>query len=144
MWLLSPKFMVGVSALVVNGDGEILLLRHTYRGNRPWGLPGGGLKHGESLEECLLREVREETGLKVEIMHMLSGAAHPDRLLVDIIYSCRPLPGETLDVFKPNAEVAEARWFNCDELPFGVSKGQRRLIAIALEQARERDVTTNE
>jgi len=137
MWLLSPKFTVVVSGLVVNEDGLILLLRHTYRGKRPWGLPGGGLKHGESLEECLLREVHEETGMNVEILHMLSGAAHPDRWLVDVIYSCRPLPGETLDVFRPNAEIAEAHWFDCDDLPADVSKGQHRLIKIALEQARE-------
>jgi ADP-ribose pyrophosphatase YjhB (NUDIX family) len=139
MWLLSPKFMVGVSGLIIDEEGRILLLRHTYRGKRPWGLPGGGLKHGESLEECLMREVREETGMQVEIKHLLLGAAHPDHLLVDLIYSCRPLPGQSLDVFRPNAEIAEAQWFYCDDLPPDVSRGQHRLIRIALEQAEELD-----
>ena len=46
IWLLSPKFTVGVVALVRNDEGRILLLRHTYRLARPWGLPGGGLKPG--------------------------------------------------------------------------------------------------
>src|SRR5689334_14271890 len=87
IWWLSPKFVVGVSALIRDEQGRILLLRHTYRGSNPWGLPGGGLKPGESLERCLLRELGEETGLRVEIVHMLSGAAHPDRRLVDMIYS---------------------------------------------------------
>jgi ADP-ribose pyrophosphatase YjhB (NUDIX family) len=139
IWWLSPKFVVGVSALIRDEQGRILLLRHTYRGSNPWGLPGGGLKPGESLERCLLRELGEETGLRVEIVHMLSGAAHPDRRLVDMIYSCRLLPGESIANFKTNAEVAEARWFHPGELPDGLSKGQKLLLAVALAQAEEWD-----
>jgi ADP-ribose pyrophosphatase YjhB (NUDIX family) len=144
VWWLSPKFVVGVSGLIRDDAGHLLLLKHTYRQNKPWGLPGGGLKPGESLEECLHREVHEETGMKVEILHMLSGAAHPDRRLVDTIFSCRLLPGENLDKFRPNAEVAEARWFDPDNLPPDISKGQRLLIGIALEQAEEWDAVSTE
>ena len=139
VWWLSPKYVVGVSGLVRDAEGRVLLLRHTYRGNRPWGLPGGGLRPGESLEECLEREVLEETGMRVEVTAMLSGAAHYDRRLVDMIFSCRPLPGESLDTFKPNAEVAEAAFFHPTDLPQGISWGQQRLIIIALSQAEERD-----
>jgi 8-oxo-dGTP diphosphatase len=137
VWLLSPKFVVGVTGLVLDDDGRILLLKHTYRGKKPWGLPGGGLKPGESLEECLLREVCEETGMKVEITKYLSGAAHPDRRLVDMIYACRPLPGESLAVFKPNAEIAGARGFHRDELPTSITRGQQMLIDVALSQIEE-------
>jgi ADP-ribose pyrophosphatase YjhB (NUDIX family) len=138
VWLLSPKYVVGVSALVLDERDRVLLLRHTYRGKWPWGLPGGGLKPGESLEECVEREVMEETGLKVEAEHMLSAAAHYDRRLVDMIFSCRVLPGYDLTTFKPNAEVSEARFFSRNDLPHGMSWGQRRLVAIALMQAEER------
>jgi 8-oxo-dGTP diphosphatase len=117
IWLLSPKFVVGVSGVLLDEQDRILLLRHTYRGDTPWGLPGGGLKAGESLEECLQREFLEETGMRVEAVSMLSGAAHPERRLVDMIFSCRLLPGESLDSFQPNAEVSEARFFAPDELP---------------------------
>jgi len=139
IWWLSPKFVVGVSGLIRDDSERILLLKHTYRQNKPWGLPGGGLKPGESLEECLLREVREETGMRVEIEHMLSGAAHPGRRLVDVIFSCRLLPGESLEKFRPNAEVAEACWFDPEALPPAIPQGQQRLIRIAIEQAEERD-----
>ena len=135
VWLLSPKFVVGVSGLVRDDEGRILLLKHTYRGNKPWGLPGGGLQPGESLEECLEREAMEETGMRVEIIAMLSGAAHYDRRLVDMIFSCRPLPGESLEKFRPNAEISEARYFYVDELPAEIPSGQQRLIKIALAQA---------
>jgi ADP-ribose pyrophosphatase YjhB (NUDIX family) len=138
IWWLSPKYVVGVAALVLDDEDRVLLLRHTYRGSRPWGLPGGGLKPGESLEECVEREVLEETGLKVEAEHLLSAAAHYDRRLVDMIFSCRVLPGYDLRTFAPNAEVAEARFFSRDELPQGMSWGQRRLVSVALAQAEER------
>lgn len=139
VWLLSPKFVVGVSGLVRDDEGRILLLKHTYRGNKPWGLPGGGLRPGESLEECVEREAFEETGMRVEVVAMLSGAAHFDRRLVDMIYSCRLLPGESLDKFKPNAEVAEAHFFHIDDLPPAIASGQQRLIRIALAQAEGRE-----
>lgn len=139
VWLFSPKFVVGVSGLVRDAEGRVLLLKHTYRGDSPWGLPGGGLGTGESLEECLQREMLEESGLRVEVLAMLSGAVHYDRRLVDVIFSCRPMPGESLDHFRPNAEIAEARFFDPDALPDGLSPGQRRLVKVALAQARERD-----
>ncbi|MGA7730559.1 MAG: NUDIX domain-containing protein [Chloroflexia bacterium] len=139
VWWLSPKYVVGVSGLVRDDEGRVLLLKHTYRGNKPWGLPGGGLRPGESLEECLQREVLEETGMRVEVVAMLSGAAHYDRRLVDMIFSCRLLPGESLERFKPNAEVEEAGFFHVHELPSGISSGQRMLIGVALAQAEERE-----
>jgi ADP-ribose pyrophosphatase YjhB (NUDIX family) len=135
IWLLSPKFIVGVVGFIRDEEGRVLLLKHTYRRSKPWGLPAGGMRPGESLEECLRREIKEETGLVVEIDHLLSAAAHYDRRLVDMIFACHPVAGSTLADFKPNAEVSEARYFPPDQLPEGVSRGQRRLIKVACEQA---------
>lgn len=141
IWLLSPKFVVGVVGLVRNEEGHVLLLKHTYRRARPWGLPGGGLTPGESLEECLKREIREETGLEVEVEKMLSFGAHPDRRLVDAIFACKPLPGYTLERFKPNAEISEARWFSMSALPENLPGGLRRLLEVAERQAAGEKVT---
>ena len=135
VWLLSPKFTVGVAGLVRDERGHILLLRHTYRRRAPWGLPGGGLKPGESLEECLQRELREEVGIEIEVECLLSAAAHYDRRLVDMIFACRPAPGENLSAFSPNSEIAEAHFFALDDLPPDISRSQRQLIKVALRQA---------
>lgn len=137
VWLLSPKFSVGVTGLVQDERGYVLLLRHTYRPGREWGLPGGGLHPGESLEECLRREIREEVGIEVEISHLITVAAYSDRRLVDMIYACRPTPGQTLATFHPNPEIAEARYFPLDGLPDEMSGSQRRLIQAAIKQASE-------
>src|SRR4051812_21567420 len=45
--ILNPSFMVGAMALIVNRDGGILVVEHTYRREVPWGLPGGWLKQAE-------------------------------------------------------------------------------------------------
>ena len=134
VWTGSPKFTVGVVGLVQDDEGRVLLLHHTYRGNKPWGLPGGGLRAGESLEECLRRELREEANLEIVIDGLLSAAAHYDRKLVDMIFACRAAPGASLATFKANAEVSRARFFKADELPPDMYSGQRRLIEIALAQ----------
>ncbi|MDQ3929315.1 MAG: NUDIX domain-containing protein, partial [Chloroflexota bacterium] len=113
----------------------VLLVRHTYRPYAPWGLPGGGLKPGESLEECVLREIREETGIEAEVDQLLSAASHYDRRLVDMVFACHPLPGQSLAAFRPSAEIAEARYFPPDAPPEGMSRGLRKLLAVALKQA---------
>ena len=46
VWLITQKFLVGVVGVVLNDVGQILLVKHTYRGKYPWGLPSGWLKRG--------------------------------------------------------------------------------------------------
>lgn len=59
---------VGVGAVILDGDGRLLVIK---RGNPPrrgrWTLPGGKLQRGETIVEAIAREVREETGLEVEV-----------------------------------------------------------------------------
>jgi len=59
--------VVGVGAVVLDGD-RVLLIR---RGHEPlkgqWSIPGGGVEIGETLESAITREVREETGLDIEV-----------------------------------------------------------------------------
>jgi ADP-ribose pyrophosphatase YjhB (NUDIX family) len=59
------SLVVGSSAVVADNDGRILLQRRSDSGN--WALPGGAMDIGETLAECAIREVREETGFDVRI-----------------------------------------------------------------------------
>jgi len=52
-------------------DGKILLLKQKVDSSRKWSLPGGKLEENEPLGDCLIREIREETGLDVKIGRLL-------------------------------------------------------------------------
>jgi ADP-ribose pyrophosphatase YjhB (NUDIX family) len=96
-----PRPVLGVGALIFNRD-KILLVE---RGNDPlkgyWSLPGGVLEIGETLEEGIVREVREETGLEVQPLKVLEiferiirdaqGAPEYHYVLID--YICRVTGG---------------------------------------------------
>jgi len=71
---------VRVAAIVIK-DGEILLVRHSKYGTSYWLLPGGGVHYGETLEEALVRELKEETNLDVVIGRpvLINDSVPPDR-----------------------------------------------------------------
>jgi ADP-ribose pyrophosphatase YjhB (NUDIX family) len=113
--------LVGVGAVIVK-QNRVLLIR---RGQPPllgeWSLPGGILECGETLREGTLREVREETGLVVEVGEMLgvyervirSEDARVRYHYVLIDFLCRPVAGE----LKAASDAADAEWFSREELP---------------------------
>ncbi len=74
---------------IVTHDDEVLLVRASSRSDVPgtWWLPGGGVEFGEHPEDAVVREVREETGLDVEV-------AGPPRILSDLM----SVPARNLDL----------------------------------------------
>jgi 8-oxo-dGTP diphosphatase len=109
----SATFLIGVLGVVLDERGRVLLFRHTYRPFAPWGLPSGLLKPNESPAQAMVREVREETGLVIEVVETLElrSGARPQRL--DVWLRCRSRGGAA----RPSAEVDEARFFDLDALP---------------------------
>ena len=123
MWLITQKFLVGVVGVVLNESGEVLLLKHTYRGKYPWGLPGGWLKRGEQPMQALKREFLEETGMTVEVLKPLVVEGDEDWPRVDLIFLCRMVD----DQFSSSDEVHSAEFFKLSELP-EILPSQKRLI----------------
>lgn len=123
VWLITQKFLVGVVGVVLNESGEVLLLKHTYRGKYPWGLPGGWLKKGEQPMQALQREFLEETGMTVEVLKPLVVEGDEDWPRVDLIFLCRMVDDE----FSSSDEVHSAEFFKLSELP-EILPSQRRLI----------------
>jgi 8-oxo-dGTP diphosphatase len=93
-------------------DKKILLVKSTYKRFHLWGLPGGSLEYGEHPEKAVIREVLEETGLKICIERfLLVNSWRPDR--VGLYYLCRIVDG----TFHPSEEVSEFAYFSVEDLP---------------------------
>lgn len=94
-------FYLGLKALIRNVNGEILLLKRStaYSDNyNSWGFPGGRIQKGETLENALIREVEEETGITdLEIINEFGFTMTPHRLkqghedfgVMLVIYECK-------------------------------------------------------
>jgi ADP-ribose pyrophosphatase YjhB (NUDIX family) len=124
-WTISPKFLIGVVALVFDAEGRLLLLRHTYKRRYPWGFPGGGLGYGETTEEAVRRELREEAGVEGTVVRLLGIRTDQARRLIDVFYLCKA----THQDFQPNPEVSTFAYFPLDALPERVSPYLREMIA---------------
>jgi 8-oxo-dGTP diphosphatase len=118
--------VIGVGAVILDGDRVLLIKRAHEPLKGQWSLPGGGVEVGETLEQAAAREVREETGLDVEvgpivdvidrIAHDPSGGVEHHFVLVDFV--CRP-SGGTL-CCASDADAAE--WVSLDALArYGVA-----------------------
>ncbi|MFD7896942.1 NUDIX domain-containing protein [Streptomyces sp. NPDC059743] len=81
-----------VTGIVIE-DGRILLLDQDTDGPRSWSLPGGKVEDGESLEEALVREMREETGVEVEVGRLLYVCDHTRAHVVHITFEARRVGG---------------------------------------------------
>jgi 8-oxo-dGTP diphosphatase len=125
------RFLVGVAGLGVDARGRVLLARHRFGGPQ-WRFLGGFIRRGERAEEALKREVREETGLAIEVGPILEAGTGFRWARVELVYAFRVTGGaEAL-----TAEVAEIRWFPSDLLP-DVRADQRGLIERHLERAKD-------
>jgi ADP-ribose pyrophosphatase YjhB (NUDIX family) len=106
--------LVGVGAVVFD-DGRLLLVK---RGHDPgkglWAVPGGKVHWGERLDIALSREVREETGLEVEVGEVIWVGQHvsPDNHLVLIDFRAGLVGGE----LSAGDDADEARWVGRSEL----------------------------
>jgi len=108
-----------IQGLIIQ-DHKILLIRayELLTGVSFWVIPGGGIEQDESDEECLIREVREETNLDVRIERMLiDQEAPPDGVYKRLrSYLCSPEGGSLEPGSEPEAaedcEIVAVRWFD--------------------------------
>ena len=114
--LVSPRVgrrePVAVSQAVIFSENQVLLaVRRDLRG---WELPGGHVQAGESSEDALIREVREETGHEVAIdRHVGTYVRTGFRPYTASVFTCRVTGGE----LQPSIETPVVRWFDIAKLP---------------------------
>ncbi|MEF2965367.1 NUDIX domain-containing protein [Paenibacillus sp. M1] len=116
-----PLILVRPSVAIMNKHGQILLVK--YRDDS-WGIPGGLMDLGESVEECLRREVMEELNLELGMLQLFgvfSGKELYAKLRngheyynVVVGYICTEFAGE---ITPDGDEVVEAEFYNLNEIP---------------------------
>jgi len=114
LWAGNRKFVIGIAALIQNDQGEILLFKHSYRKDVPWGFPGGYLKRGEDPDEAIKREIHEESGFKIMNLKLLEIIRSHEMERLEILFQAELSDDST---FIPSIEVAEAQFFALDSLP---------------------------
>jgi 8-oxo-dGTP diphosphatase len=121
----SATFRIGVYAIIL-GEGTVLLAHR--RDIDWWNLPGGGMEMGETVEEAVCREVREETGLEVAVERLVGVYSKPQKQEVVLTFRCRVIGGELTST----EESRECRFFTPDALPANTLPKHRQRVEDAL------------
>lgn len=113
---------VGARGIVRDDDGRVLLIRRSDNGL--WALPAGAMELGESIADCAIREVQEETGLiaqRVTPFAIYSGPAYTFTNMYGDTYQLYitsfRVDGYTGELVTVTDETTDARFFAVDELP---------------------------
>ena len=123
-WAAHSKFMHGVSGVILDDKGRILLLKHRFWKDQRWGLPGGLAKYGETLGATLKREMREEAALEVRPLKLIEVRTTRGRLAEFVLLAeangePRPMP----------PEIIEARfWAWPEDLPEDLLPSHREFL----------------
>ncbi len=129
---------VGAAVLVRDEQGRVLLIRRAEGSTRPgfWAVPAGYVDYGEDVREAARREMREETGLDVEVgdpLFVASNFHDPAKLTVGIWFAGRMIGG----TLQAGDDADDAAYFALDELPPLAFETDRTLLdRLAVEQGR--------
>lgn len=125
--------LLGVGALLYRRGCVLLVERGTEPLKGYWSLPGGLVEPGERLSDAIRREVREETGLVVEPLHvaelferiMRDEESRPEYHYVLVDYLCRVVGG----TLQPADDAKRAAWIARTDLPhYSLTAGTRDVI----------------
>jgi 8-oxo-dGTP pyrophosphatase MutT (NUDIX family) len=125
--LTRPRYTAGVVGVLFNAIGEVLVVEHVYHTAPRWRLPGGYVDRGEDPQVSIVREMREELELGVEVVRALLVERADHSAHLDIAYLCQ----SDQSVGRLCAELLDYRWVQPDQLP-PLRAFHRRAVSQAL------------
>ncbi len=114
-----PKFGVGAGVIIIK-DGKVLLgKRKGFYGGGSWSFPGGHLEFNEKIEDCAIREVREEVGINIKNIkkaYFTNDAFPKEKEPYVVLYVVAEYDSGEVQVMEPD-NCEEWGWFDWDDLP---------------------------
>jgi ADP-ribose pyrophosphatase YjhB (NUDIX family) len=130
-WRYTRGLTVGVRGLILDGEGRVFLVKHSYISG--WHLPGGGVEKGETLIAALDRELREEGNIEpteppvLHAVYFNRRVSRRDHVALFVVRSFRQIAPP-----QPNSEIIAHGFFAPNELPADTSRATRERIAEVL------------
>ncbi|HEC82236.1 MAG TPA: NUDIX hydrolase [Thermoplasmatales archaeon] len=108
---------ITVDGLVIKDNSILLIKRKNEPFKNMWALPGGFVNYGETVEDAVKREVKEETGLDTDITELFGVYSDPNRdprgHTISVVFILKPENGEV----KGGDDAADARYFPLNVVP---------------------------
>lgn len=128
--------LLTVDAVITIFDGRIIFIRRKnppYKGL--WAFPGGFVEYGETVEEAVIREVREETGVIIKIQDLLGIYSDPGRdprgHMITVCFLASKIEGE----LRADTDAAEVSCFTADEaLRMNLAFDHKKILKDALKR----------
>ena len=129
-----------VNVVVINDQGEILLIRRSDNDN--WAIPGGAIDLGESMSQAAIRETKEESGIDCEVTGLVGIYTDPKHVILytsngearqefSIVLTARPVGGK----LTPSDESTEVRWVSTSEIDsYGMDRSMRLRVSDYLSE----------
>ena len=117
-----------VDGFIVDDDKILLLKRNNYPAINEWWVPGGRVVKNELLCDSIIRKVKEETGLDVEILNQigLTETIFETKHTVNVCFSLR-VKSDNINI-TINSEHSEYKWFKMDSLPININSELYKII----------------
>ena len=113
--------IIRCAGVVLDENKNVLLIRSNYGGKEYWILPGGGLEFGESLHDCVIREIKEESNIDVtpKSLIFMDENLEKNRHMIHFTYLCTPNSLNVVTGTDPDHEeeiIKEAKFVSLSEL----------------------------
>lgn len=105
---MAKQFLLTSGAVVVNSQNQILLKKDPKRG---WEIPGGLVEANETLKETVIREVKEETGINIELVKFCGISQEVEKGICNMWWIGTPISGE----IQTGSESLEVGFFDLDD-----------------------------
>jgi len=124
-WFITRPKTRGVKIVIFNQENKILMVRLTYYPNT-WTFVGGGVDKNEKPEDAILRECREEVGIKLNEVNLVKTLDFNHEYKKDTLFIYKTkIDNPDFEIDKK--EVAEAKWFDLSDLP-NMGKNAKRIL----------------